>query len=162
MSMPSVLYFSSVRRFISLYAGSRWIVAETRSTRSTIQSDKGEEVMPRYKVSFEYETEVEADDEHDAKLQVVEMWDWGNIGSMVVVEEIEESDISVVDKEIMTVKIDDVNNAIFNLNDLKETLKAHKLRDIKRVHEGTANEDTIGDLVDDLETFLLNTYNSLI
>ena len=53
----------------------------------------------------------------------------------------------------MTVKIDDVNNAIFNLNDLKETLKAHKLRDIKRVHEGTANEDTIGDLVDDLETF---------
>ena len=43
----------------------------------------------------------------------------------------------------MTVKIDDVNNAIFNLNDLKETLKAHKLRDIKRVHEGTANEDTI-------------------
>ena len=118
--------------------------------------------MPRYKVSFEYETEVEADDEHDAKLQVVEMWDWGNIGSMVVVEEIEESDISVVDKEIMTVKIDDVNNAIFNLNDLKETLKAHKLRDIKRVHEGTANEDTIGDLVDDLETFLLNTYNSLI
>ena len=62
----------------------------------------------------------------------------------------------------MTVKIDDLNNAIFNLNDLKETLKAHKLRDIKRVHEGTANEDTIGDLVDDLETFLLNTYNSLI
>ncbi len=46
--------------------------------------------MPRYKVSFEYETEVEADDEHDAKLQVVEMWSCDYIGSEAIVEEIEE------------------------------------------------------------------------
>tara|TARA_R100000458_G_scaffold54588_1_gene57844 strand:- start:370 stop:558 length:189 start_codon:yes stop_codon:yes gene_type:complete len=58
-------------------------------------------------------------------------------------------------------KLDDINNAIFNLNDVKETIKAHKLRDIKRVHEGTDNQDTLGDLVDDLEYFLLNTYNNL-
>ena len=61
----------------------------------------------------------------------------------------------------MKTTIDDVNNAIFNLNDLKETLKSHKLRDIKRVHEGTDNQDTLGDLLDDLEIFLLNTYNNL-
>jgi len=62
----------------------------------------------------------------------------------------------------MSGAIDDVNNAIFNLNDLKETLEVHKLRDIKRVHEGTDNQDTLGDLVDDLEIFLLNLHNSLI
>lgn len=58
-------------------------------------------------------------------------------------------------------KLDDINNAIFNLNDAKETIKANGLRDIKRVHEGTENQDTLGDLLDDLEIFLLNTYNNL-
>ena len=58
-------------------------------------------------------------------------------------------------------KLDDINNAIFNLNDAKETIKANRLRDIKRVHEGTENQDTLGDLLDDLEIFLLNTYNNL-
>lgn len=45
--------------------------------------------MPRYKVSFEYETEVEADDEHDAILQVGEMWDCGHIGSCAIAEEVD-------------------------------------------------------------------------
>ena len=58
-------------------------------------------------------------------------------------------------------KIDTVNNAIFNLNDLKETLKANELLEIKRVHEGTKNQDNIGDLLHDLEIFLLDTYNEL-
>jgi len=70
-------------------------------------------------------------------------------------------------------KLEDINNAIFNLNDVKETIKANGLRDTKRVHEGTKfenklkelfdsdNQDTLGDLVDDLEIFLLNTYNNL-
>ena len=58
-------------------------------------------------------------------------------------------------------KLDDINNAIFNLNDVKETIKANGLRDTKRVHGGTDNQDTLGDLVDDLEIFLLNTYNNL-
>ena len=48
------------------------------------------------------------------------------------------------------------------MNDLRETINAHKLRDIKRVHDGTANEDTIGDLVNDLNLFLLDVYNSSI
>ena len=46
--------------------------------------------------------------------------------------------------------LNDISNALFNINDLKETIKAHGLRDIKRVHDGTDNEDTIGDLIDDL------------
>jgi cellobiose-specific phosphotransferase system component IIB len=43
--------------------------------------------MPKYKVSFEYETVVEADDKDDALTQVVEMWDFGNINSEAIVEE---------------------------------------------------------------------------
>ena len=38
----------------------------------------------------------------------------------------------------------------FDMGDLKATIDAHKLQDIKRVHDGTDNEDTIGDLLDDL------------
>ena len=64
-------------------------------------------------------------------------------------------------QEEVKMKLEDINNAIFNLNDVKETIKAHKLRGIKRVHEGTDNQDTLGDLVDDLEIFLLNIYNNL-
>ena len=59
-------------------------------------------------------------------------------------------------------KLDDINNAIFNLNDVKETIKANGLRDTKRIHEGTDNQDTLGDLIDDLETFLLGIYNDTI
>lgn len=42
------------------------------------------------------------------------------------------------------------NKLYFDMVDLKATIDAHKLRDIKRVHDGTDNEDTIGDLIDDL------------
>jgi len=52
------------------------------------------------------------------------------------------------------IKANDVSNAFFNIKDLKKTISSHGLRDIKRVHGGTENEDTIGDLVDDLEYFL--------
>ena len=43
-----------------------------------------------------------------------------------------------------------INKIYFELVDLKATIDAHQLRDIKRVHDGTDNEDTIGDLIDDL------------
>ena len=43
-----------------------------------------------------------------------------------------------------------ISKIYFDLVDLKSTIDAHKLRDIKRVHDGTDNEDTIGDLIDDL------------
>lgn len=48
----------------------------------------------------------------------------------------------------------DVSNAFFNIKDLKKTINSHGLRSIKRVHGGSDNEDTIGDLVDELEYFL--------
>ena len=38
----------------------------------------------------------------------------------------------------------------FDMVDLKATIDAHKLRDIKRVHDGIDNQDTIGDLIDDV------------
>ena len=65
-------------------------------------------------------------------------------------------------QEEVKMKLDDINNAIFNFNDIRETIKANGLQDTKRVHEGTDNQDTIGDLLDDLEIFLLNTYNNTI
>ena len=44
----------------------------------------------------------------------------------------------------------DVSNALFNIIDVDKTIKANGLCNTKRVHDGTDNEDTIGDLVDDL------------
>ena len=44
----------------------------------------------------------------------------------------------------------DVSNAFFNIVDVQKTIKANGLCNVKRVHDGTDNEDTIGDLVDDL------------
>ena len=38
----------------------------------------------------------------------------------------------------------------FDLIDLKTTIATHKLGDIKRVHDGTDNQDTIEDLIEDL------------
>ena len=43
-----------------------------------------------------------------------------------------------------------ISKLYFDIVDLKATIDAHKLRDVKRVHDGTDNEDTIGDLIDDL------------
>ena len=43
-----------------------------------------------------------------------------------------------------------VSKLYFDIVDLKATIDAHKLRDIKRVHDGTDNQDTIGDLIDDV------------
>tara|TARA_Y100000114_G_scaffold54942_1_gene50207 strand:+ start:567 stop:749 length:183 start_codon:yes stop_codon:yes gene_type:complete len=37
----------------------------------------------------------------------------------------------------------------FNLVDIHKTLRSHNLLDIKRVHGGTENEDTIGEIVED-------------
>ena len=38
----------------------------------------------------------------------------------------------------------------FDLVDLRATIDAHKLGNIKRVHDGTDNQDTIEDLLDDI------------
>lgn len=41
----------------------------------------------------------------------------------------------------------DLSNVYFNLVDVYRTLKVHNLLDLKRVHAGTDNQDTIGDLL---------------
>ena len=50
--------------------------------------------MPKYKVSFEYETEVVADNKEDAILHVGENWTCEYIGSQAVAEEIKDETIS--------------------------------------------------------------------
>jgi len=44
----------------------------------------------------------------------------------------------------------DFSNAHCNLVDVYKTLKAHNLLHLKRIHGGTENEDTIGDLLEDI------------
>ena len=56
-------------------------------------------------------------------------------------------------------KPNDVSNALFNINDVNKTIKANGLCNTKRVHGGTDNEDTLGDLVEDLVYFLTNLDN---
>ena len=46
-------------------------------------------------------------------------------------------------------KMNDFNNTYCNLIDVYKTLKSHNLLHLKRVHGGTENEDTIGDLLED-------------
>tara|TARA_R100000005_G_C4794394_1_gene89476 strand:- start:183 stop:389 length:207 start_codon:yes stop_codon:yes gene_type:complete len=48
----------------------------------------------------------------------------------------------------------DVSNAFFNIVDVDKTIKSNGLSDVKRVHDGTLNEETLGDLVEDLLNFL--------
>ena len=58
-------------------------------------------------------------------------------------------------------KPNDVSNALFNIIDVVETIKSNGLSKVKRVHDGTDNEETLGDLVEDLLQFLSeldNTY----
>ena len=48
----------------------------------------------------------------------------------------------------------DTTNALFNALDIKETIKSNNLNAIKRVHGGTANEDTLEELIADVVSFL--------
>ena len=55
----------------------------------------------------------------------------------------------------------DTTNALFNAIDIKETLNSNNLNNIKRVHSGTANEDTLEDLITDIVYFLENLTKQL-
>ena len=55
----------------------------------------------------------------------------------------------------------DTTNALFNAIDIKETLNSNNLNNIKRVHSGTANEDTLEDLITDVVYFLENLTEQL-
>tara|TARA_R100001369_G_scaffold84206_1_gene116972 strand:+ start:298 stop:495 length:198 start_codon:yes stop_codon:yes gene_type:complete len=50
----------------------------------------------------------------------------------------------------------DTTNALFNALDIKETIKSNNLNAVKRVHGGTANEDTLEELITDVVLFLEN------
>ena len=53
----------------------------------------------------------------------------------------------------------DVSNAFFNIVDVQKTIKANGLCNVKRVHDGTDNEETLGDLVEDLVYFITELDN---
>jgi len=48
----------------------------------------------------------------------------------------------------------DISNALCNAIDIRETINSNGLSNIKRVHSGTDNEDTLKDLIDDVIYFL--------
>ena len=56
-------------------------------------------------------------------------------------------------------KPNDVSNAFFNIIDVQKTIKSNGLCNVKRVHGGTDNEDTLGDLVEDLVYFITELDN---
>jgi len=53
----------------------------------------------------------------------------------------------------------DVSNAFFNIIDVQKTIKANGLCNVKRVHDGTDNEETLGDLIEDLVYFITELDN---
>ncbi len=55
----------------------------------------------------------------------------------------------------------DTTNALFNAIDIKKTIESNDLSNIKRVHSGTDNEDTLTDLITDVVSFLENLVEQL-
>jgi hypothetical protein len=55
----------------------------------------------------------------------------------------------------------DTTNALFNAIDIKKTIESNDLSNIKRVHSGTDNEDTLNDLITDVVSFLENLAEQL-
>ena len=55
----------------------------------------------------------------------------------------------------------DTTKALLDAIDIKETLDSNNLNNIKRVHAGTDNEDTLGDLIFDVVYFLENLTEQL-
>lgn len=48
----------------------------------------------------------------------------------------------------------ETSNALFNAYDIRKTLESNGLMNIKRVHGGTENEETLKDLISDVILFL--------
>ena len=55
----------------------------------------------------------------------------------------------------------DTTDALFNAIDIKKTIESNNLNNIKRVHAGTDNEDTLEDLITDVVYFLENLTEQL-
>jgi hypothetical protein len=54
----------------------------------------------------------------------------------------------------MTINKDKLANAFFNAVDIKKTLESNDLIEVKRVHEGSQNDETLGELIHDVILFL--------
>jgi len=61
----------------------------------------------------------------------------------------------------MTDLYNDTTKAYFDAIDIKKTIDSNNLNDIKRVHSGTDNEETLKDLIDDVIYFLENLEQQL-
>ncbi len=48
----------------------------------------------------------------------------------------------------------DTTNALFNAIDIKKTIESNNLNNIKRVHAGTDNEETLEEIINDVVSFL--------
>jgi hypothetical protein len=60
----------------------------------------------------------------------------------------------------MTLK-NDTTKAYLDSLDIKKTIESNNLNDIKRVHGGTDNGDTLEDLITDVVSFLENLTEQL-
>jgi|TARA_R110000803_G_scaffold121748_1_gene189847 hypothetical protein len=54
----------------------------------------------------------------------------------------------------MTINKDKLANAFFNAVDIKKTLESNDLIEVKRVHGGSQNNETLGELIHDVILFL--------
>ena len=50
--------------------------------------------------------------------------------------------------------LNDTTDALFNAIDIKKTIESNNLNNIKRVHAGTDNEETLEELITDVVSFL--------
>jgi len=55
----------------------------------------------------------------------------------------------------------DTTKAYFDAIDIKKTIDSNNLNNIKRVHSGSDNEETLKDLIDDVIYFLENLEQQL-
>lgn len=56
---------------------------------------------------------------------------------------------------------EDISQAYFDAQDLKRTLEANKLDKYKRVHGGSDNKETIGDLIENILFHIENIYEQI-
>jgi len=62
---------------------------------------------------------------------------------------------------IINVKKEDISQAYFDAQDLKRTLEANKIDKHKRVHGGSDNEETTGDLIENILFHIENMYEQI-
>tara|TARA_R100000315_G_C5212872_1_gene126667 strand:- start:472 stop:678 length:207 start_codon:yes stop_codon:yes gene_type:complete len=55
----------------------------------------------------------------------------------------------------------EITKAMCDMEDIKKTIDSNNLNNIKRVHAGTDNEETLEELIDDVIYFLKNLEGQL-